>query len=187
MRARAGPRTAFLERNVKIGAGSLHCRNQPEQDAGNKRQHQGEDEHPPIGRDGGAIRSDARDIARVHGQQRAHAQRRDRQAQNATDRGKQQAFGEQLADNAAAPGADGGSDGDLAGAAHGACQQQAGDVGAGDQEQAAYRAQQNVERCAHVAHQKLLHGLNREAHLGIRGAWVPAFELLAGQVEGGFG
>ena len=81
----------------------------------------------------------------------------------------------------------GGSDGDLAGAAHGACQQQAGDVGAGDQEQAAYRAQQNVERCAHVAHQKLLHGLNREAHLGIRGAWVPAFELLAGQVEGGFG
>ena len=51
----------------------------------------------------------------------------------------------------------------------------------------AYRAQQNVERGAHIAHQKLLHGLNREAHLGIRGAWVPALEALAGQVEGGFG
>ena len=56
---------------------------------------------------------------------------------------EQHAFGEQLADDAAAAGADGGADGDLARAAGGARQQQVGDVGAGDQQHAADRAQQD--------------------------------------------
>ncbi len=52
---------------------------------------------------------------------------------DAAEAGEQNAFGEQLADDAAALRAEGGADGHLRAAAHAADEQQVGDVGAGDE------------------------------------------------------
>jgi hypothetical protein len=78
--------------------------------------------------------SDARNVAGVHGQQRAHAGEAERESQRAAQHGEHGALGEQLANDASASGADGGADGDLALAARRAHQQETGDVGAGYQQ-----------------------------------------------------
>jgi hypothetical protein len=79
--------------------------------------------------DRSAIRPDARDVARVHGQQRAHAHRTDHQAQYFANSGQQHALRKQLADDTARPAADGGADRDLVGTAGGSRQQQTSDIG----------------------------------------------------------
>jgi hypothetical protein len=84
--------------------------------------------------------ADARQIRRIHAEQRANPDHPEDAAGDRAHQRQQHALREQLADDAAAPGADGGTDGDFAAASHGARQEQIGDVGASDQKHEAYRA-----------------------------------------------
>ena len=84
---------------------------------------------------------------------------------------QQHAFGQQLADDAAAAGADRGADRDLALPAGGADQQQVGDVGAGDQQHEADRAEQHQQRRPHVPHELSLQRLRRRSRCSRRSAF----------------
>ena len=74
----------------------------------------------------------------------------------------------QLPDHAALARAHGGANGHLSAARRGAGQQQIGDVGAGDQEHKADRAQQHQESGPHVPHDFLRQRPHVDAVLGIR-------------------
>ena len=64
---------------------------------------------------------------------------------------EQDAFGEELADDAATAGAHGGADGEFTLAAGGADEQQIGDVGAGDEQDEADGSEEDEERRARAA------------------------------------
>ena len=74
----------------------------------------GEGEDAPVDGDEGAVLADARKVRGVDEQQRAHGERPEDGAEDGAGGREQDAFGEQLADEAAAAGADGGADGHLA-------------------------------------------------------------------------
>ena len=83
------------------------------------------------------------------GQPREHARRSTQRAARPrieSAEGEQQALDEQLAGDAPRAGAEADAERDLAGAGAGARQQQVGDVGAGDEEDGADRAQQDQQR-----------------------------------------
>ena len=87
-------------------------------------------------------------------------------AQDAPGDGEQDAFGEELADDAGAAGSQGGADGKLALAAGGAHQQQVGHVGAGDQQHQADGAQQHEQRFAGVADDRVAQRRSRRILVG---------------------
>jgi len=84
---------------------------------------------------------------------------------------EQDAFGEQLAEEPRAAGAHGRADGQLAAALRAACQQEVGDVDAGNLEQAADRAEQDLERCAATARGHFGHWHDGRATAD-QGAWI---------------
>src|SRR6185369_11440934 len=149
-------RTGFFEGGVEIGARGLYGGDESKEDAGEDGNQRSKGQDTPVQRDTRAIDADAGDVAGVQRQQAADAEQAEEEAKRAADHGEQHAFGKELLDDAAAAGADGGADGDFARADGGAGQQKVGDVGAGNEEHATHRAQQNHERGADVAHQDLL-------------------------------
>src|ERR1700730_9196150 len=94
---------------------------------------------------------DTGQVSGADGQQQRDAPSADEQAQDAADGGKKDAFGEKLADQMSAAGADGGTDGDFALAPGGAGEQKIRDVGAGDQQDEAHRSHQDQQGQANVA------------------------------------
>ena len=92
----------------------------------------------------------------VHGEQRADARHAQRHAKYAAGQREQDAFGQQLADDAAAPRADRRTNGNFTLAARRAGQQQVGDVGACNQQHQRNRAQQDPERGADVGDEFIL-------------------------------
>jgi hypothetical protein len=75
-----------------------------------------------------------------------------RDAEDASGRGEQQAFGQQLANEASVAGAERGTQLKLPAAAERARQEQARDVGTGDQQHRAHRAQQQQQRAFGIAY-----------------------------------
>ena len=95
---------------------------------------EGEGEHAPVNADGRAVFADARNVARADGEQGAHAGEAEHQPEDAAGEGEQNAFSEQLADDARAAGSHRGTNGEFALASGGADEQKVGDVGAGDEQ-----------------------------------------------------
>ena len=98
---------------------------------------------------------DARKIAGADGQQEWYAPGSEDQPENSADSGKKNAFGEQLADQMAAAGANGGTDGDFALASGGAREQEIGDVGTGDEQNEAHSPHQNQQSESNIANQRV--------------------------------
>ena len=97
----AGAVAAFLERGVEVGARGADGGEESEEDAGEQGDAEGEGEDTPIDADGGSVFADAGDVAGAESQQRAHADVAEDETENAAGDGEQDAFGEQLADDAA--------------------------------------------------------------------------------------
>jgi hypothetical protein len=80
-----------------------------------------------------------------HGEQRVGTGPGDEETGDAAERGENDAFGEELADDAGARGSEGGAEGHLRFAAHAADEQEIGDVAAGDEENDAGDPHEQVE------------------------------------------
>ena len=96
------------------------------------------------------------------------------------------AFGEELADDAGAAGAHGGTDGEFALAAGGADEEEVGDVGAGDEQDEADGAEEHIERGACAGDDGVAQRLHAEAGFGI-GERPAATELTVGELHLGVG
>ena len=106
------PVASLLDGVDQIDPGRVERGDQAEQHARRDRHAQREDEHAAV--DAGAGEPDH--VGRRQGGQRAHAPRRQQQARRAGDERQQKAFGNQLADDPAAAGAERRADRHLAGA-----------------------------------------------------------------------
>ena len=176
--AGAGAVAALLQSRVQVGPRGAESREESEQDAGEQRDGKGEGEYAPIDADGGAVFANTRQAGRAHGQQGAHSHEAEQQAKNAASDGEQDAFGEQLADDACPAGSECGADRKFASASRGADQQKISHVGAGDEKHEADRAKQHQQRLTHVANDTVAERFNGETLLRI-GDRVGA-EVLAG-------
>ncbi len=144
-------------------------------------------EYAPVEADGGAMFADAGKAGGTDGQQRAHANVAEHEAEDAAGDGKHHAFGEQLADDAGAAGTHGGADGEFALAAGGAHEQEIGDVGAGDEQHEADRAEKDQQRLARAGNDGVAQRLHAEAVFGSHVVRVAAAVLVGGQFELGIG
>ena len=93
----------------------------------------------PVDADGGPMLADARNVAGVEGEQGAHADEAEDESEDTSGDGEQNAFREQLADDARAARSHGGTNGEFTLASCSADEQEIGDVGAGDEEDEARR------------------------------------------------
>src|SRR4029079_4446598 len=89
---------------------------------------------------------DVRDRAREQARQEVDSPEGEGDATRAADRGEKAALDQELPDQAAAAGPEGGVDRDLAAAVGRAREQQVADVGGGDEQDEADRTQQDQER-----------------------------------------
>ena len=97
------------------------------------------------GREGRGVDGDVLVAGECHGEQGVGACISDEQAGDAAQRGENDAFGEELANDAGARGAKGGAEGHFRFAAHAADEEEIGDVGAGDEEDEAGDPHEHVE------------------------------------------
>ena len=144
--------SAGFERAVEVDADRRQGGGEAEEDAGGYRNQECKGEH-------GAVDADfleARDVARVHAADDEEAGLGHQQAENAAEDSDQDAFGEELADEAGPAGAEGGADGDFFLASGGAGEQEVGDVGAGDEQHEADRAEQHEHGAADIAYDHFL-------------------------------
>ena len=126
--------------------------NQTEQHAGGDRHAEREREHAAVDAGGG----EPDDVGRNEGDQRPRAPGRQHQPARTGDQRQQQAFGNQLPDDAAAAGAERRANRHLPRAADGFAQQQRGGVGAGNQQHHTDDAPQEIQRETHIANQLVL-------------------------------
>ena len=165
--------SAIAQRLVGV-AGGHEGRHQTERQAGRQRDDHREREHREIERD--LVEPRNRDAIADQCEQAAQAQRRDAQPGDAAGGSQHQAFGQHLAHQAAALGAERGAQADLALARRASRQQQVGDVDAGDEHDQRDRADQREQRRAQLADQLFL---QREDHHRAPGIalWLFFFEL----------
>ena len=142
--------SAIAQRLVGV-TGGHEGRHQTERQAGRHRNNHREREHREIERD--LVEPRNRDAIAHQREQAAQAQRRDAQSCDAAGGGEHQAFGQHLADQAAALGAECGAQADLALARRASRQQQVGNVDAGDEHDQRDRADQREQRRAQLADQ----------------------------------
>ena len=121
----------------------MERRQQAEQDAGGDRYRKGEAQHAGIEKAGDELETGG---FAGFGQQQMDSPPGDEQAGQSAQHGEHGAFGEQLADDAAARGADGEANRDFLRARSRARHEKAGDVGAGDQQHHAGHGHQRRER-----------------------------------------
>ena len=152
-------------------------RRQPEDQAGDQRHREREDQGRQIDRH----LVETREIRRRQREERRHAPARDDGTAEAGGERQHHALGEELADQAAASGADRRAHDDLAAARRGARQQQIGDVGAGDEQHEAHRAEQHEQRLPRRADDGLME--RRDAHALV----AVAARVLGGQPGGDAG
>ena len=127
--------------------------------------------------------ADAGKAGRVDGEQRANAERAEAEAEHAAGQRQHHALGQQLPNDAAAAGADRRADRDLALAARGAHEQQVRDVGAGDQQHKADRAQQDEQRRPDVADDLVLQQLDAEPVVALEDVGVFPFVFVRRERE----
>ena len=94
-------------------------------------------------------------------------------ASRAAGEAEQNAFGEQLPNESSPARAQRGPNGEFAMARGGAGEKEIGDVRAGDEEDAADRAEQGVEHGAHIAHCVIEHRRHHDAPAFIRVGILP--------------
>ena len=103
---------------------------------------------------------DLRDAGQARGrqrQQRIEPPAREKHAGCSPENRQDHAFRKKLANEPSASGAEGGANRNLAVARGGPGQEQVGQVRAGDEQDAADRAEEGVEHGLHVAHEVILH------------------------------
>jgi hypothetical protein len=105
---------------MRIGARGLQRRQDAEGQRDQRADRHAEAERGRVDRDC----ADPRQIGRAEGDKRAHADERDANARRSADCREHQAFGEQLPDEAAAPGSEGGPQRELGAAVNAPRQQQ---------------------------------------------------------------
>ena len=137
----------------------------PKRSPAHDRERDGEREHAAVDRD----LAQARQVVGGDGEQSVEREAREEQAESAADQREHQALGQELAQEAGAAGADRGAQRHLALARRGAGEQQARDVGAGDQQHEGDRAEQHHDR-----------GPDRADHVIAVGDDVDAEALLVG-------
>ncbi len=186
-KAGAGAAAIFLEGGGQIGPRGLQGGNQPEQDAGGHGNDNSEHEHAPVEGDQGAVLADAGKVGGVDAEQGANPDDSGGGSDRSADQGEEYAFGEQLADDAGTSSAHGDADGHFATAADGACQEEIGDVGTGDQEDEADGAGEHQDGRANVADEGLADGFHAEALIVGQGGGELAAEVGCGDLEAGFG
>jgi hypothetical protein len=128
---------------------------------------EGEEEDAPVDADREPCSPMRGRSAGLTGEQRAHAHIAEDEAEDAAGDGEDDAFGEELADDAGAAGAHGGTDGEFTLAAGGPDEQEIGDVGAGDEQDEADGSEQDKERGARVGDDGVAQGLDAESGFGI--------------------
>ena len=180
---RAGPRAPAIagrpaiagpQHSRGVRAGRLQRGNEPEHERARKCDCDGDGRH-------GQVKPDLFRAGRAVGQHR-HEQR-DRpsagqQPGDSADEAQDQAFGDQLTNEAPASRSECGSDGELALATRGTGEQQAGHICARDEQHDADRTKQDEQRAAHVADDALAEWLEEDPRLplvsGKRRAMSPA-------------
>ena len=162
----------FSRHGAHIAARGLKRGNQAEQNACGERQKQREADDSPVGGDAGLAH--ARDIAEIQSQKRADSGDAEDQPKDSSGEREDDAFGEQLTDEAGAPSADGDAD-----------QQQIRDAGAGDQQNEADGDGENQQRRSDVAVEDILDGLGHEHDARQSGADAgpSAAELVGGELK----
>ena len=163
--ADAGAVAALIERGGKIVAGGADGGNQAEENPGKNRDAQGEQQDVEIERDGRSVFADARKDVGADAEQHANSNESQDQAKHSAGERDGEAFREQLADDVPAACAECGTGGQFALSGGGAHQQKIGNVGTGDQQHQADGAEQDQERRARVADDRLLQRHHAEATL----------------------
>ena len=109
-------------------------------------------------------------VSRTQRHQRARAPEGEQASGSACDKREQQALGDQLPDDPAAPGAERRANSNLARAGRRLPQEQRGGVGTGDQQHHAHDTPQEVQRQTHVAHELVLqtHGRHATPFVAVR-------------------
>ncbi len=143
----------LLQRFAQIDARDLQRRRKSEQQAGRRRDAQGECQHPPID----AAFGKTRNVAWRERHQGVRAPLGEEQAGRAGHHSQHQAFGDQLAHDAAAAGAYRGANGDLPRTRSGPREQQIRYIRARDQQHQRHRSQQQVECQPDIADHVVAH------------------------------
>ena len=140
--------------------------NEAEEERGQERHTGGEGGDARVEADLG----EARKVRRAVGAQQIDTPEGDPDGGRAGEGREQQVLGEELAEDPAAAGADGGSDGELALAGAVAGEEEVGDVHAGDQDDEADRAEEDPQHRPDAADDPVLHGheVQAPALVGVR-------------------
>jgi hypothetical protein len=136
----------ILERGEDVGPRAVQRRRQPEHQRGRQGQAAGEQQRPPVEREGHHGFRRLRRHEECHGRQRPP---RHQQPAQSAQHGQHARLGEQLADELPAAAADRKAHGHLARAPRGPHQQQVRDVGAGNQQHDGGDGKQEREGCRH--------------------------------------
>ena len=140
---RAGSRpTASLQRAVRILARGLERGREPERQRRHQAGEGGERQHPAVDVD----LAQPREVGRMQCAKQSQGSGRDHEAERATGHREQAALGEQLPDHRPSARAQRRPEGELAFPDRGPHQEQMGDVGAGDHQHEAHRAEQDHQR-----------------------------------------
>ena len=145
--APGGGFAGVLEGVVEIDARGAQRGSETEEHGGEEAGGQAEQQHRGVDAD----LIEARDLAAAEGREGLGPVPGEHQPGGSTGESQQNAFGEQLTEQAHARSAEGGAQRDLLDAPGGASQHQVGDIGAGDQQNEADGAEQNPERPLHAA------------------------------------
>ncbi len=111
--------------------------------------------------------ADAGEAGGADGEQGANAGVAEDEAEDAADEGEDDAFGQQLTDDACAARAHGGANGEFTLAAGGADKEKVGDVGAGDEQNEADGAEEDEERVTSAGDDGVAQRLDAEAVFGV--------------------
>ena len=141
----------------------LPRRQQADDDRARQYQRAGGSEHAAVE----PRRRQPRHAVRCHGDQHRQRPVGHDEPRGAAEPGEHQALGQHLPDDAAAPGADGRANGELARARREPSEQEVGDIAAGNQQHEAYRGEQDEQPQPVVADVKRAQTFHSGAALGI--------------------
>src|SRR6266478_876431 len=141
-------------------------REKTKEQAGEERGGYGKSKNAKIQRNGREVEQ----ISGAGGEERVGAPNGESDAEASTNQSEEQTFHEQLAGDAPAAGADGGSNGHLAFATGSAGEEEAGNIGAGDEEDKRDSAKENQQGGAQLAGNLIAerHDVDAPVALGIR-------------------
>src|SRR5580698_3974341 len=156
--ARAGELPLVFQGGQKVAARGAQCGHDAEENPSEKCGCEGEGEYAPIQRD---FKGD-RNAGGFEAEQKRNGPPCDGESADATHHGKQQTFGERLANDSEAASAEGGADGKLAAPGDGSGKDQIGRIGTGAEKHQADRGHEQAGKGHHVTAKRGRHELYRE-------------------------